>query len=140
MIGMRIGALKKGSHVVIKGFPCKIVEYSTSKTGKHGHAKANIVGVDIFTGKKYEDISPSSHNMMSPIVSRKDYQLIDIDEENFVTLMDDKHETRSDLRIDPENDDAHAKCKAGFDDSKDLLVTVLSAMGTEKIIAVKEMQ
>lgn len=48
------GALKKGSHVVIKGFPCKIIDYSTSKTGKHGHAKANIVGIDIFSGRKYE--------------------------------------------------------------------------------------
>jgi len=40
---------------MLKGFPCKVVDYSTSKAGKHGHAKATIVGVDIFTGnyKKY---------------------------------------------------------------------------------------
>lgn len=78
--------------------------------------------------------------MMSPIVNRKDFQLIDIDEEGFVTLMDDKHETRSDLRIFPETEDIHAKCKEEFDDDKSLLVTVLSAMGTEKIIAYKELQ
>lgn len=137
---LNIGALKKGSHVVIKGFPCKIIEYSTSKTGKHGHAKANIVGVDIFTGKKYEDISPSSHNMMSPVVTRKDYQLVDIDEEGYVSLMDDKNEMRSDLSIDPEGDEIHRKAKEDFDSEKDLLLTVLSALGTEKIIAAKELQ
>eukprot|EP00178_Gracilaria_changii_P001634 TRINITY_DN122_c0_g1_i2.p1 TRINITY_DN122_c0_g1~~TRINITY_DN122_c0_g1_i2.p1 ORF type:complete len:211 (-),score=46.83 TRINITY_DN122_c0_g1_i2:1991-2623(-) len=139
-IPVQAGALKKGAHVVIKGFPCKIVDYSTSKTGKHGHAKANIVGVDIFTGKKYEDISPSSHNMMSPIVTRKDYQLIDVDEEGFVTLMDDKHETRSDLRLDVDGEEVHKKCKDDFDEGKDLIVTVLSALGIEKVIAVKELQ
>ncbi|KAI0564839.1 Translation initiation factor eIF5A [Gracilaria domingensis] len=139
VIPVQAGALKKGAHVVIKGFPCKIVEYSTSKTGKHGHAKANIVGVDIFTGRKYEDISPSSHNMMSPIVNRKDFQLIDIDEEGFVTVMDDKNDTRSDLHLD-DTEDVHKKIKADFDEGKDLILTVLSALGTEKIIAVKEMQ
>lgn len=135
------GSLKKGSHVVIKGFPCKIIEYSTSKTGKHGHAKANIVGTDIFSGKKYEDISPSSHNMMSPVVTRKDYQLIDIDvDDGFCTLMDDKNETRSDLRLDFENDDIHKKAKEEFDAGKDLVLTVLAALKVEKVIAVKEIQ
>ena len=36
-------ALRKNGHVVIKGRPCKIVEMSTSKTGKHGHAKVYIL-------------------------------------------------------------------------------------------------
>ena len=33
---------------MIKGKACKIVDMSTSKTGKHGHAKVHMVALDIF--------------------------------------------------------------------------------------------
>lgn len=70
---MQCSALRKGGYVLIKDRPCKIVDMSTSKTGKHGHAKVNLVGIDIFTGRKYEDISPSTHNMSVPNVVKKEY-------------------------------------------------------------------
>merc|ERR1711990_596194 len=85
------GELRKGSHVMIKGHPCKVAEISTSKTGKHGHAKAHIVALDIFTGKKYEDLCPTSHNVEVPFVKRTEYQLLaaDADEGNVSLLLEE---------------------------------------------------
>merc|ERR1711915_151056 len=73
------GEIRKGSHLMIKGHPCKCVEVSTSKTGKHGHAKAHIVALDIFTTKKYEDLCPTSHNVSVPFVKRNEMQVLTAD-------------------------------------------------------------
>jgi len=132
---MQCSALRKNGHVVIKGRPCKIVDMSTSKTGKHGHAKVHLVAIDIFTGKKLEDISPSTHNMDVPNVSRNEYQLVNVDD-GFLNLMTQDGTSKDDVKV-PEGD-LGSQIQADFDEGKDLLVTIVSAMGEEQAISVKE--
>ncbi|KAA1104392.1 Eukaryotic translation initiation factor 5A [Puccinia graminis f. sp. tritici] len=113
---MQCSALRKNGHVVIKGRPCKIVDMSTSKTGKHGHAKVHLVGIDIFTTRKYEDISPSTHNMDVPNVSRTEYQLVNI-EDGFLNLITTDGVAKDDVKV-PEGDlgdDIQAQFDAGKD-------------------------
>ncbi|KAG8928819.1 Eukaryotic translation initiation factor 5A [Tulasnella sp. 418] len=122
-------------HVVIKGRPCKIVDMSTSKTGKHGHAKVHLVAIDIFTGKKLEDISPSTHNMDVPNVNRTEYTLVDIDD-GFLNLMTSDGAEKNDVKV-PDND-VGKDLVAQFGEEKELLVTIVSAMGEEQAISFKE--
>nr|ACM08204.1 Eukaryotic translation initiation factor 5A-1 [Salmo salar] len=135
-IPMQCSALRKNGYVVLKGRPCKIVEMSTSKTGKHGHAKVNMVGIDIFTNKKYEDMCPSTHNMDVPHIKRNEFQLLNITD-GFMSLMGDNGDVREDLRV-PDSD-LGKEIEQKFAASEDILVSVLSAMGEECAVAIKQM-
>merc|ERR1719261_2904 len=101
---MEAGQIKKGGFIMIKGKPCKVLNISVSKTGKHGHAKCNFTAVDIFTGKKLEDMIPSTHGTTVPVVQRTDWEIIDIDGEE-LTLMDEGGNQKTDLNLPshPEN-------------------------------------
>jgi len=133
---VQCSALRKNGYVMIKDRPCKVIEMSTSKTGKHGHAKVHLVGLDIFTAKKYEDLCPSTHNIDVPNVNRSDYQLIDISEDGFASLMNDKGDTREDLKIPDSELGQKIREEFGKDDIT-VIVTVMSAVGEEQIIASK---
>jgi len=133
---MQCSALRKNGHVVIKGRPCKIVEMSTSKTGKHGHAKVHLVGIDIFTGKKLEELCPSTHNMDVPNVTRNEYTLLYLDD-GFLHLMGSDGQEKNDVKL-PEDATISQKIKSSDDEGKELVVTIISAMGEEACIAVKD--
>ncbi len=126
---MQAGNIRKNGFIVIKGRPCKVVDVSTSKTGKHGHAKCNFTALDIFTNKKLEDLQPSSHNCDVPNVKRTEFTLIDISDDGFVSLMTDSGDTKDDLSLPKGTDDLEKlaqQIQADFDEGKEVVVTVLS--------------
>ncbi|TIB13511.1 hypothetical protein E3P89_01208 [Wallemia ichthyophaga] len=108
---------------------------STSKTGKHGHAKVNLTALDIFTGKKYEDVSPSTHNMDVPNVKRTEFQLVDVDD-GFLSLLMPNGDSKDDVKV-PEGE-LGEKLEKDFKDGKDLMVSILSAMDRESCVGYKE--
>merc|ERR1719355_570523 len=84
---------------MLKEHPCKIVEIHHSKPGKHGHAKAHVVGLDIFTGKKYEDIFPTSHSIEVPVVVRSEYQVVSIGFSGSISVLLPTGELKIDLNM-----------------------------------------
>jgi len=142
---MQAGALRKGGHCMLKGKPCKLVEITTSKTGKHGHAKAHLVGIDIFSGKKCEDLCPTSHNMEVPNVKSEEYQLLDANEDDgHLSLLTKGGDVKDDLNLpkntDGQYEDVAKDCLAMLADEKAVTCTVVSACGMEKLMSVREMQ
>jgi len=134
---MQCSALRKNGFVCIKNRPCKIVEMSTSKTGKHGHAKVHLVAIDIFTSKKLEELCPSTHNMDVPNVRRQEYQLLDVTDDGFLSLMSDDGSTKDDVKL-PDGEVGDKITKMFTEDGKDTNVIVLTAMGEEVAIDAKE--
>jgi len=133
---IQCSALRKNGYAMLKGHPCKIVDMSTSKTGKHGHAKVNMTGIDIFDGKKYEDMSPSTHNMEVPNVSRIEYNLIDVTEEGYLSLMDDNGDVRDDLHCN-HNPELLEEIKTKFEAGDEMMISVLKALGKEMPLSIK---
>ena len=125
-------------YMMIKGKPCKVLSISVSKTGKHGHAKCNFVATDIFTGKKLEDMIPSTHGTTVPIVNRSDWEIIDIEGDE-LTLMDEGGNQKTDLNLPtfPEEMADHIR-EAWNGGENSVIVTVQAAVGIEQVVAFKK--
>ena len=95
-----LGSLKIGSYILLPvsdqptGDACRRTEYDTSKPGKHGSAKARIVGVGIFDGQKRPHVGPVSQQIHVPLIDKRAGQIISIvgskiqvmDSESFETI------------------------------------------------------
>ena len=139
VVNSEAGQIRVGGHICIRDRPCKVQNVSTSKTGKHGHAKCNFTAIDIFNGKKLEDIIPSTHNAHVPVVKRGEYSIVDISaDDDFVTLMDEAGAVREDIKLPPWPESMASDIRKAHENGKPLMCTVLAAMKTEQIVTWKE--
>jgi translation initiation factor 5A len=124
--------------MMIKGFPCKVLSISVSKTGKHGHAKCNFLAVDIFTGKKLEDMVPSSHGTTVPIVVKTEWEIIDIEGDE-LTLMDEGGIQKTDLNLPTVPDGLAEDIRNAWNGGENsVMVSVQAAVGIEQVIGFKK--
>ena len=142
-------SLRKGGYILIKDRPCKVVDMSTSKTGKHGHAKCKFSASDIFTGATCEELCPSTHSIDVPVVKKKDWMIQGVLDETYVLLMDNDGEMREDLQLPNQtyttDEDSRVSsiikeyCELLDNGANiDIFCTVVSAVGQEKITEVRK--
>lgn len=93
--------VKEGDTILIEGVPCKIVSVQKSKPGKHGAAKARMVGIGIFDEKKRDVVMPGSDRVEVPLVEKRSAQVLSISGEN-ANVMDMETYEAFDLKIPEE--------------------------------------
>eukprot|EP00729_Bicosta_minor_P019285 gene19285-14768_t len=140
------GQLRAGLRVILKGHPCKLTQFSISKTGKHGHAKCKGMAEDIFTKVSYPFLAMSHDKVQQPEVREDKYQLLAVDSEGYLSLLNDGGEIKRDLKCAEGDDELSAQIIATFDrvecgeenDDAVVEIRVLCALDMEKVVGVKE--
>jgi len=118
--------LKVNRYLVIDGEPCKIVEMTTSKPGKHGEAKARIVAIGVFDGQKRSVVYPVKHKVQVPMIDKRTAQVLAVMGDE-VQLMDLETYETFNVPIPDEFRDALEPGKE---------VQYLEALGRKKIMRV----
>ncbi len=70
-----VGELRVGGYMMIEGEPCRIMDITKSKPGKHGSAKARIVAIGVFDGQKRQFVKPVDANAEVPIIDKRPGQV-----------------------------------------------------------------
>ena len=87
-----------------------------------------------------EDSLPASHSIDVPNIKRTELTFIGV-EDGYVSLMDLQGNLRTDLKLPDDTDDDRDLSKRineYAENGKEVVITVLSALGIEKIVECKE--
>ncbi len=121
--------LKPGSYLIIDGEPCKVVSVEKSKPGKHGAAKANIVAVGFFDGKKRNAIMPADRMVEVPVINKRAATIVADLGDNLQLMDTESYETYEVTR--PTDEEVTSKIQLNAE------VEVWELMGRRVIVRVK---
>ncbi|MCX8151352.1 MAG: translation initiation factor IF-5A [Candidatus Bathyarchaeota archaeon] len=126
---MSVGELRVGGYMMIDGEPCRIMDVTKSKPGKHGAAKARIVAIGVFDGQKRQFVKPVDANAEVPIIDKRPGQVFAVNPSG-VQIMDLETYEYLDAPF-PEEEDLKAKLAAGVE------VEYWKILGKVKIVRTK---
>ena len=105
---------------MIDDFPCKIVEVKVVVNGKHGTAKALIVGIDVFNGKKYVLQKPGEFIIQVFKPRRHEYLVLNL-LDSHCEYLDDKNQ----MKMLPVPETIYTKMKAEISNGQILTLRTL---------------
>jgi len=124
-----VGDLRVGGYMIIEGEPCRIMDITKSKPGKHGSAKARIVAIGVFDGQKRQFVKPVDSGAEVPIIDKKPGQVFAVNPTG-VQIMDLETYEYLDAPY-PEEEEIKAKLVSGVE------IEYWKIMGKIKITRVK---
>ena len=116
--------------MMIDGEPCKIMDITKSKPGKHGSAKARIVAIGIFDGQKRQFVKPVDSGAEVPIIDKRAGQVFAVNPTG-VQIMDLETYEYIDAPFPAEEDVPKSKLVSGAE------IEYSSILGRIKINRVK---
>jgi translation initiation factor 5A len=124
-----VGSLRVGGYMIIDNEPCRIVDITKSKPGKHGSAKARIVAIGVFDNQKRQFVKPVDSNAEIPIIDKRPGQVFAVNPSG-VQIMDLETFEYLDAPF-PEEEDIKAKLAPGVE------IEYWKIMGRMKIVRAK---
>ena len=126
---VKAGQVKEGYYIIHNDDVFLVRSIEKSKTGKHGHAKCRMKIENIFTGNKTEVSIPGDTKMQSPVIDKRNAQVISLSGDS-VQLMDLETYDTFEAAI-PDDDELKSKIQEGGE------VEYWNAIGKRKIMRVK---
>jgi len=124
-----VGSLRVGGYMIVDDEPCRIMDITKSKPGKHGSAKARIVAIGIFDGVKRSIVKPVNANVEVPIIEKRSGQVFAINPSS-VQIMDLETYEYLDAPF-PEEEELKTKLNPGVE------IEYWRILGRLKIVRVK---
>lgn len=132
------GDLKEGRYMIDpkSNEPCKILSIDKSKPGKHGSAKARIVMVGVFDGRKREFVGPVSTRVNVPIIDKRTGLITSVAGDS-IQVMDNADYNTFETEL-PEEKSVRNKIISMYNTGKPVEVDYWIIMDHIKIIAARE--
>jgi translation initiation factor 5A len=124
-----VGSLRVGGYMLVDNEPCRIVDITKSKPGKHGSAKARIVSIGVFDGVKRSIVKPVDLNAEVPIIDKRAGQVFAVNPTG-IQIMDMETYEYFDAPY-PEEEDLKAKLVPGVE------IEYWKILGKVKIVRAK---